>query len=183
MEGHTARDSVGGHDGTLNGGPLWQPGGGLIKGALQLDGIDDYISTGFVLDPAAGPFSAFAWIKGGAPGQVIISQANGTNWLATDTDGRFMTSLSRPGGGRQGPSPLTSQAGIVDGDWHRVGVVWDGSARALYVDDVLVAEEAHASLAGSSGGLNIGCGVNFEPGTFFAGLIDDVRIYNRAVKP
>ena len=34
-----------------------------------------------------------------------------------------------------------------------------------------------------TGGLNIGCGSDMAPGTFFTGLIDDVRIYNRAVRP
>jgi hypothetical protein len=43
-----------------------------VDGALECDGIDDYISTDFVLDPEDGSFSVFAWIKGGVPGQVII---------------------------------------------------------------------------------------------------------------
>ncbi len=180
-EGGTAKDSAGGNDGLLHGGPLWQSGG-KIRGAVQLDGLDDYISTGFVLDPATGPFSAFAWVKGGAPGQVIISQAGGANWLSIDSGGRLMTSLSRQAGGRQAPGPLVSQSKVADGSWHRVGVVYDGVTRALYVDDVLVGQDAQSGLAGSTGGLNIGCGVGLEPGTFFSGLIDDIRLYNRAVK-
>jgi carboxymethylenebutenolidase len=181
-EGGTAKDSAGSNDGLLHGEPLWRPDSGKIQGAVQLDGLDDYISTGFVLDPAAGPFSAFAWVKGGVPGQVIVSQASGANWLMTDPEGRLMTSLSRPAGGRQGPIPLVSQSTIVDGGWHRAGVVWDGTTRALYVDDVLVGQDAQSGLVGSSGGLNLGCGAGLEPGSFFSGLIDDVRIYTRAMK-
>lgn len=181
-DGRTAKDSAGGNDGLLHGEPLWQPGSGKIRGAVQLDGLDDYISTGFVLDPAAGPFSAFAWIKGGAPGQVIVSQVNGADWLWTDAAGKLTTSLSRPAGGRQAATPLVSPSTIIDGGWHRVGVVWDGTTRALYVDDVLAGQDAQSGLAGSSGGLNLGCGAGLEPGSFFSGLIDDVRIYNRAVK-
>jgi hypothetical protein len=182
-DGGTAKDSAGGHDGLLHGGALWQPAGGRTRGAVQLDGLDDYISTGFVLDPAAGPFSAFAWIKGGAPGQVIVSQVGGASWLSIDAEGKLMTSLSRPAGGRQGAStPLLSPSTVIDGGWHRVGVVWDGTTRALYVDDVLAGQDAQSGLAGSSGGLNIGCGAGLEPGTFFWGLIDDVRLYTRAVK-
>jgi hypothetical protein len=30
---------------------------------------------------------------------------------------------------------------------------------------------------------DIGCGNGMAPGSFFSGRIDDVRIYNRAVKP
>ncbi len=182
-EGGTAQDNAGANDGVVHGAPLWQPGGGKIRGALHLDGLDDYISTGSVLDPAAGPFSAFAWVKGGAPGQVIVSQASGANWLAADAGGRLMTGLIRPAGGRQAAAPLASQFIIVDGAWHRVGVVWDGTTRALYVDDVLAGEDTQSGLASSSGGLNLGCGAALESGTFFSGLIDDVRIYNRVVKP
>ncbi len=38
-------------------------------------------------------------------------------------------------------------------------------------------------MQGSDGGLYIGTGKMMQPGTYFSGLIDDVRIYNRAVKP
>jgi hypothetical protein len=33
------------------------------------------------------------------------------------------------------------------------------------------------------GDLQIGAGKNLDPGTFWFGLIDDVRIYNRAIIP
>jgi hypothetical protein len=38
-------------------------------------------------------------------------------------------------------------------------------------------------LAASAGGLYIGAGMNLAPGSFWSGLIDDVRVYNRAVQP
>jgi len=61
--------------------------------------------------------------------------------------------------------------------------VWDGSHRTLYVDDVAVAEDAQTNLLGSDNGLYIGTGMAMEAGSFWSGLIDDVRIYNRAVTP
>jgi len=151
---------------------------------LSLDGTNDCVLTDFVLNPADGPFSVFAWVKGGAPGEVILSQdgsADGTDWLAADpTLGRLMTSVA--GQGRFGHS-LTSAMVITDGQWHEIGLAWDGSSRILYVDGTTVASDTLAGLAGSTGGLNIAAGKNLDDGTFFAGLIDDVRIYNRAVKP
>jgi hypothetical protein len=72
---------------------------------------------------------------------------------------------------------------ITDGDWHRVGFVWDGSQRILYVDDMEVAIDTQSGLGSSEGGLYIGAGKNLEPGSFFSGLIDDVRIYDRAITP
>lgn len=88
-----------------------------------------------------------------------------------------------PAVGRFTPQPLKSEFVIADGQWHRIGFVWDGSNRTLYVDDILVAEDTQANLQGSDSGLYIGCGKAMESGTYWSGLIDDVRIYNRAVSP
>jgi len=182
-EGTIAHDSAGSNDGTLIGNPTWQPTSGKIDGALQLDGDGDYVSMPFVLNPADGKFSVFAWVKGGDPDQVIISQADGVDWLLLDaSEGKLMTSLSPPAG-RFAPPPLTSEFVITDVDWHLIGFVWDGSNRILYVNDVEVAKNTQTQLAGSTGGLYIGAGKNLDAGSFFSGLIDDVRIYNRAVTP
>ncbi len=180
-EGMAAHDSAGTCDGTIVGNPAWQPEGGMVDGTLQLDGIDDYVSTPFVLNPADGKFSVFAWIKGGAPGQVILSQNAGARWLCADpSEGNLMTELK--GSGRDA-AELLSQTIVTDGNWHRIGLVWDDSNRTLYVDDVVVAEDEQANLEGSDNGLYIGTGKAMEQGSFFSGLIDDVRIYNRAVTP
>jgi len=81
-EGVFAADNIGINDAFIFGGTEWQPNGGQIDGALWLDGIDGYAITGPVLNTGNGPFSIFAWVKGGAPGQVIISQQFASNWLA-----------------------------------------------------------------------------------------------------
>ena len=183
-EGLAAHDRAGAHEGTLHGDPLWHPTSGKVKGALEPDGIDDYVSTPFVLDPSAiGGFSVFAWIKGDAPGQVIVSQVGGMNWLMADgTEGKLMTELKAPG--RYG-TPLFSEVVIIDGEWHRVGLTWDGSTRTLFADGVEVAKGTQSTLAGSGGGLYIGAGSagRGEPGSFWSGLIDDIKIYDRALTP
>ena len=180
-KGDIAQDSAGQHDGTLNGDPQWRPLEGRVAGALELDGVDDYVDIDFVLNPADGPFSVFAWIKGGAPGQAIIAQKAGVNWLCTDSlEGNLMTELKGPG---RGAAIFLSQTVITDGNWHRIGLVWNGSIRTLYVDNVVVAEDTQGNMGGSDNGLYIGTGKAMKAGTFWSGLIDDVRIYNRAVKP
>jgi hypothetical protein len=178
--GEIAHDSVRGHDALLA-GPLWQPTGGKLNGALQFDGINDYVSTDFVLNPGDGAFSVFAWVKGGGPGQVVMAQTEGgVNWLSADpSEGALMTEL---GSRARVGSCLFSQAVVIDGQWHRVGLAWDGAARILYVDDIEVARGTE-SLAASTGGLCFGAGKNHGPGRFWFGMIDDIRIYNRAVSP
>jgi len=184
-EGTVAYDSAQMNDATVLGDPVWQPQGGIVGGALAFDGIDDYVSTEPVLDPADGSFSVFAWIKGGAPGQAIISQQTaGVNWLCADTStGNLMTEVGSYSGGRSPVPVLSSQTVIADGDWHRVGFIWDNSDRILYVDDFEVARDTVKALESAEGGLYIGASSALESDGFFSGLIDDVRIYNRAVSP
>jgi len=157
-EGNIALDSAGELDGTVYGGPVWQPEGGMVGGALEFDGIDDYVSTP----------------------RFVLTQALGSDWLSADTtDGSLMTELKFLG---KASRPLQSQAVITDSHWHRIGLVSYGSNRILYVDDVEVSSDIYDKgyLAGD---LQIGAGKNLDPSTFWSGLIDDVRIYNRAVTP
>jgi len=180
-EGMTAHDSEGENDATVVGTPLWQPEGGKVGGALQLTGAANFIMTKLARDPSQNRVSVFAWVKGGAPGQAILSQMGGSNWLkAGSPDGALTTDLKSAG--RLAES-LTSAVVITDGNWHRVGLSWDGSNRVLYVDDVEVAKDTQPNLPSSTGGLYIGGGSKLAAGTFWSGLIDDVRVYSRAVKP
>jgi len=181
-DGVAVTDSAGANDATVIGAASWQPDAGHVKGALLLDGEDDHISAPAVLNPSKGPFSVFLWAKGGAPGQVLLSQTGGANWLrAAPSSGALQTELNEPG--RNIMKNLQSSAVITDGAWHRVGLVRSGASRALYVDDVEVAREVLAKLPDSGNGFHLGAGGALAAGTFWAGLIDDVRIYSRAVKP
>ena len=74
---------------------------------------------------------------------------------------------------------------ITDGDWHHIGHVWDGSCRALYVDGTIAATDTEAldPLESSNGGLYFGTSKTLEAGTFFSGLMDEVRIYNQTLSP
>jgi len=188
-QGVVAHDSIGNNNGTLYGEPVWQPTGGKFAGALEFDGIDDYVETDFILDPSKGSFSVFAWIKGGSPGQVIISQRDasdgrktepGSAWLWADSSyGRLITRLMHP------PfDPLVSESVITDDQWHHVGLVYDfdGLHRHLYVDGVEVAKDTDVvGGVGSNGGLHFGAGTALEAGTFWSGLIDDIRIYDEVL--
>jgi hypothetical protein len=187
MEGIVAEDSAGDNNGTLYGDPTWQPTGGAINGALQFDGVDDYVSTPFILNPTTGAFSVFAWIKGGALGEVVISQTNGTGsgalWLYADgLYGKLATKLTD---GNRFTRPLVSEFVITDGEWHQVGVVWDSSRRHLYADKQEVANDSSnlAKLLSCDGGMYIGAGKTLDAAEFWSGLIDDVRIYDQAVSP
>jgi len=178
-EGDVAHDSVAANDAVVIGNAIWQVDAGQIGGAIQLDGITGYVKAPPVLNPADSPFSVLGWIKCSTAGQVILSQSRGQDWLLTDSGGALMTDLK--GAGQQSKA-LRSQVVITDGEWHHVALTW-GDRRTLYVDEVSVAEDEPALPADISEGVHIGAGADLESGTFFSGLIDEVRIYNRAVRP
>jgi hypothetical protein len=138
------------------------------------------VTVAYVRDPSEGPFSVFAWVRGGAPGQVVIAQEKGADWLMVTPDGALKTGLKGPG---RSDETLVSSAVITDDAWHRIGLVWDGSSRILYVDDIEVARDTQTQLVGTYTGLHVGAGSTLAPGSFWWGLIDDVRIYKRAVTP
>lgn len=179
-EGTVARNSVGEDSAMLVGGPVWQPQAGAVGGAVALDGVDDCLLVDMGRDPSKAPLSVFVWVKGGAPGQAILSQSGGANWLTTDRKtGALMTDLQ---GANRSSKALVSDVVITDGNWHRIGFIWDGQIRTLYVDGVIAAQDTQEALKGAFGGLNIGCGKDLAAGTFWSGLIDDVRLYTRVVK-
>jgi len=179
--GTLARDSAGENDGTVYGDPAWQPEGGMLDGALLFDGTDDYVNAGFVLNPQDGAFTVLAWIKGGEPGGVIVSQTDGSadgfggTWLGTNpSTGKLITRLMF--------YELESEVVITDDQWHLIGLVWDGIRRYLYVDGEQVSgDDIDIFAIQSDGDLYLGAGKTLDAGSFFSGLIDDVRIYDVAL--
>ncbi|MHC4440860.1 MAG: LamG domain-containing protein, partial [Planctomycetota bacterium] len=130
---------------------------------------------------------------GGGPDQVIVSQAKGNfgrgkNWLLIDSMGNLKSEFIwlTIGAWDSGPD-LFSSAPINDGQWHHVGFVWDSYkvSRILYVDGIEVAKDMmkeDSFVYVEDGGINIGfqASIMHRPG-YFSGLIDDVRIYDRAL--
>jgi hypothetical protein len=78
------------------------------------------------------------------------------------------------GGNLYGTSPLTVNM------WTHLAASYDGAAMRLYVNGVQVASRAQTgAIATSTDPLQIGGDSIY--GQYFAGRIDEVRIYNRAL--
>jgi hypothetical protein len=189
-EGVKAYDSAGVCDANLMGDPIWQPEGGMVGGAIELDGIGDYVSAPFVLPRPDTAFSAFAWVKGGDRNHVIISESGAYGYFLLQADfiaGNLMTSFMAGFGNH-----LFSETPIIDGQWHHVGIVWNGypSNRILYVDGIEVARDTVLECWGTGGsiggrGIYIGAswGLDTHRDYYWNGLIDDVRIYEGTLSP
>ena len=167
------------HDAALNNFPgddsQWVAG--QVDGALSFDGINDYVSTPHVIDPSAGPFTACAWVQSSVPNRKILSQTNGSGtgrtWLYTDASGNLASFL--------GGVSMASYFHTTDGQWHHVALVWDGTRRYLYGDGNNLIPDAYFPPEACDGVLHIGATKN-GTGTW-NGLMDDVRIYDRALSP
>lgn len=79
--GTIAHDSEGTKHAEVMGTLRWQPEEGIMGGTLEFGGFGNLATAEVIRDPSAGPVSVFAWVKGGAPGQVIASQQGAANWL------------------------------------------------------------------------------------------------------
>ena len=74
---------------------------------------------------------------------------------------------------------------IDDDQWHHIGLIYntqEGWKRQLYLDGVRVAMDSDpVQIMDCQASLYIGAGHGLEAGAFFSGMIDDVRIYNKAL--
>ena len=182
--GAIAYDSVGGNIGTVH-GTIWTAG--QIDGALDFDGVNDYVDCG--TGPAitgTGNFTTSAWIKvrelpaGGllpVVNQRSTSSANGSYIIDVRSSGYVHFEVYNGGYGFY----FDSDVNVGDGFWHHiVGVRTSTTEGEIYVD---------GNLAGSGSGLskslnNVDVVIGRWNGSafrYFNGIIDDVRIYNRAL--
>ncbi|MHC4532612.1 MAG: LamG domain-containing protein, partial [Planctomycetota bacterium] len=182
--GTTAQDATGnGNDGTLNGDPQWVAG--MLGGALEFDGDGDYVDVGD--DPIfqiTGQITVACWIK--------VSQFT-VSWQAIFTMGDDSWRLQRQTStdnlcwactgvtGTPGDWWLHGDVNINDGEWHHTAGVYDGSKYYLYVDGELDAsKDTSGTMSISSYPVMIGANAQ-QGGREFEGLIDDVRVYKRAL--
>ncbi|MHC4088052.1 MAG: LamG-like jellyroll fold domain-containing protein, partial [Planctomycetota bacterium] len=176
--GGTATDSAGTNNGTLNGNPTWTAG--RVDGALSFDGIGDYVSLATIASLTGDTLTAQAWIRLSDLGSKPILTQHLTNMTKDGyyfyiTGGRPTFYLIDGFTSAQAISPETINAD----QWYHVAGTNDGSNLKLYVDGRLKSNVSSAGFTGVS--TNAYIGRDISSAVHYNGLIDDVRIYNRAV--
>ncbi|MDX3320043.1 protein kinase [Streptomyces sp. ME03-5684b] len=180
--GQVARDTAGGHDGTVT-GVAWQGAG---EGAA-FDGTGSQIVTaGPVLQTGAGrSFTVAAWVRLSAvPGVFATAVSQGS----ADASGFYLQYSSEDQGwafARPGLRAVgrTAPAAHV---WTHLTGVCDGPARKLhlYVNGVQEAVVEDTGPAPATGAFMIGrASFDGQPRDFFPGAIRDVRAFDRALGP
>ncbi len=194
--GVTKDSSDNGLDGTLFGEPIFVEGVDIM--ALQLDGVDDYVDCGnpSALDFGTGDFTISAWINMTATERGTVYAKGG------DNSGGIRYTFAMGEGNNDGKMTLTTDddstkvqamGGTIvnDGAWHHVAAMRSGTDLLVYVDGVLdgtnTVPEGYDLSGTSQANALIGAITDARDATgatlekFFAGIIDDVRVYNRAL--
>jgi len=170
--GNNVYDKSGqGNTGTWNGtGSHWA--NGKIGAGGNFNGSDDYVTTPTI---TASTITISAWVKtSSATLQIIIHDyAIGENnqfRLHSDGNVRFLT------GGSSEIDITTTGLNVVDGNWHHVAAINDGTNAYIYVDGI-----QRKSGSGSTNQRSWNQIGTYVTEAYFNGLIDEVRIYNRAL--
>ena len=180
--GVATADATGrGNHGTIS-GAAWIPDG-RYGSALALDGVDDWVTLADSpsLDLTTG-LTLEAWVKPGTlvkPWQTLLmKEAPGALAYALYATGGGSPQLNAWWGDQQS---LYTTDPLPVGEWSHVAVTSDGATMRAYLNGLL-AESVPVTgpLAATSGPLRIGGNAVWE-NEFFQGVIDEVRIYDRAL--
>ncbi|MBI2543065.1 MAG: PEGA domain-containing protein [Candidatus Aenigmarchaeota archaeon] len=169
--GTTASDSSGANTGTLIGGPSWTAG--RVNNALNFDGINDHVSIpdSSALDIATS-MTITAWIKASdCSGRKEIVQKNSAYGLKLEN--------CKLVGYFWGSSEPASASTLQANTWYHIAYTYDGTSRKYYINGQL--DSSH-STTGSipASNLNLWIARGWS-GAYFNGIIDEVKIYNRAL--
>ncbi|MBI3464375.1 MAG: PKD domain-containing protein [Planctomycetes bacterium] len=173
-------ESGNGHTGTIS-GAAWNSGG-RFGGALQFDGVNDSvtISDADDLDLTTG-MTLEAWVNPSAitrKWRDVIYKGNDVYYLEASS-----TSGSLPVGGTTIDGQHVETFGtsvLAVNTWSHLAVTYDGAVLRLYLNGIEASNAARTgTVEPSVHPLQIGGDSIY--GQFFAGLIDEIRIYNRAL--
>ena len=180
--GMSVADASGkGHAGTVS-ATSWSAVG-KFGGALSFNGSSSWVTVADANDlDLSSALTLEAWVRPSALGSawrtVLFKERPGGivySLYANQATGRPVGQLWL-GSERN----AIGSAGLALNAWSHLASTYDGSMLRLYVNGVLVSSTAASgSMAASTGVLRIG-GNGVWP-EWFAGLIDEVRVYNRAL--
>lgn len=179
--GSVVHDSIGSHDGTVD-GATWSEAG-KYGSALHFDGTDDLVSIADAADlDLTRSFSLEAWVRPdeeSSAWQPLISKAttgenaSGYLLLAQGAEPLPEGYISSAGA----TSGVGGEAALPEEEWSHIVLQSDLTQLRLYVDGELESTEPAIAVKATEADLEIGHTASVN-GHYFEGMIDEVRIYD-----
>jgi hypothetical protein len=186
----TADSSAGGHTGTLINGPTWSTG--RAGAALTFDGVDDMVSTNGIAD-LTNNFTISFWAQPTGTHEIDGESTSGWSgtsgqryavWPAWNNNGHAGAGISV---GTNGVSVYEHAAnympatlvysGTLSG-WTHITVVYENKQPKLYLNGSLV----RTGLTSPMSFVHISAdGIGGQAYGYYAGKLDEIRVYNRAL--
>ena len=188
-----ANDAQGTNNGVLRNGAA-VTNAGMVGQAFKLDGADDYVEfAGATSLPISTAITIETWIKPDRTndtGTIVCNKQvyDGTWYLGTSPGGELRVAVGGPFSG--GYWAYTTNAVIPVGQWSHVALTFDTQTQVLRMfangAELGVAfypSQGNVSSLVSQTPVRIGTIYTSQFTEFFAGLVDELALYNRALSP
>ncbi len=167
--------------------PLWDSAGGVnSSGTYYFNGLNQYIDIAnsaafdtqnltisvFINPQSITTQNGHIFEKGSVNTQYSLFFSGSILYFRTVNSVGTMDDLS----------VTTTTAGITNNNWSHIAAVYDGSAKYIYVNGILVGEKNY-NMTLKTGQTNerIGAYGGGAPSYYFNGYIDNLQVYNRAL--
>ncbi len=186
--GTTAQDKSGnGNTGILTNGPTWVDGK-VGEHSIEFDGYDDYVDAGDILIPTSQ--SIIVWIKNlenpitNSDNGILSIEDGGSSYkgiqLWAATTGKLHVLVA------DGSSHIINQriGDVSYNQWKCIAISYqdnDSEGLKVFIDGINVANYSTVGVGDISGNLNRLIGHRPNINYRWNGLMDDLRIYNRAL--
>jgi hypothetical protein len=181
--GNAVKDSSrSGHDGTIS-GAKWATG--AVGSALEFNGVSDFANVrspgGGLIDKAV---SVEAWIQSAGNNvnaNLVFAGPESLDFGIWIQGGRFFAGIWNSDGTQ---CSAIAPIGPTPGQWYHVAMTFDSDAGKIvrfYIDGKLICTSTASGTAIRSGHTTIDIGGRTPNASYFHGIIDEVKIHNRAL--
>ena len=188
FNGNANDESGNGNDGTVNGATLTTDRFGNENSAYNFDGVNDYVDISSpYTDFTSNQITVSWWINydsfqvGSGIGQATMNNNNWTTtvWLFhgnSSSDYSFYISNGNIG-------VETSSTELEPNEWINLVGLYDSNSIKMFVNGNIITSINHNSqmVNNPNSVIHFGKDVRYSSNRWFNGIIDDVRIYNRAL--
>jgi hypothetical protein len=158
---------------------------GKFGKALSFDGTNSWVTVNnatslnltnrMTLEAWVYPTTLSGW-------RTVILRESVANYYLDSSNGSFTGSGPSAGVNIGAYQDVYSSSALPLNTWSHLAATWDGATLRVYVNGAQVASKAISqTIATTTSPLHIGG--NSTWGEYFAGKIDEVRVYNRALSP